>query len=81
MSTSSKQIYNIRKYHRVRQLYEDGLKRIAEMQGQELQLPEGVAKIDDLTTQEAKELLRAIVDAIIAQIMISGRPGLKVPNR
>jgi meiotic recombination protein SPO11 len=81
MSTSSKQTYDIRKYHKVRKLYEDGLKRIAEMEGKELQLPEGVAKIDDLTTQEAKERLRAVVDGLVTQIMLTGRPVLKVPNR
>ena len=81
MSTKTKQIYNIRTYHRVRKLYEDGLERVAQMYGKELQLPEGVAKIDDLDTKDAKARLRSVVDGIIAQIMVTGRPVIKVPNR
>ncbi|TFG18830.1 MAG: hypothetical protein EU530_08035 [Promethearchaeota archaeon] len=81
MSTKSKQIYNTKKYHKVRQLYEEGLKRVAQLQGKELELPDGVAKIDDLDTLDAKARLRQVVDGIIAQIMLTGRPVLEVPNR
>ncbi len=81
MSTKSKLIYNTKKYHRVRQLYEEGLKRVAQLQGKELELPDGVAKIDDLDTIDAKARLRQVVDGIIAQIMLTGRPVLEVPNR
>lgn len=81
MAVKSKQLYNTNKYKKVRALYEEGIERIVQMEGKELQLPKGVAKIDDLTTQEAKERLHLIVDGLIAQIMLTGRPILKMPNR
>ena len=81
MSSQSKLVYDPKKYYKVRKLYEDGINRIEEMQGQGLQLPEGVVKIDDLSTDDAKERLHNLVDGLIAQIMLSGRPILKVPNR
>lgn len=81
MAPKSKMEYNTKKYHRVRNMYENALHNLIATHGQALQLPDNVAIIDDLTTLEAKERLHSAVDEIITQIMLTGRPAFNVPNR
>jgi DNA topoisomerase VI subunit A len=81
MATKSKMEYNTNKYHKVRALYENALQNLQATHGQPLQLPDGVAIIDDLDNKETLERLHSIVDSLVTQIMLTGRPILKVPNR
>jgi meiotic recombination protein SPO11 len=72
--------YNPKSYDKVRNLYEKGLKELIDLEKKELQLPEGTVKIDDLTTQDSYKRLHEIIDTIVQQILVDGRPLMKIPS-
>ena len=82
MSSRTRKLeYNIKKYHKVRKLYDDALQRLELLQGRPLELMEGAIKVDDLSPPDARVRLQSIIDDLIKQIMITGRPVLRVPSR